>query len=232
MAAALPLSLSRLRGRQGRETRAADRRRACRSPAISRCPWPARRRPRASRRARPTNDFEFEYSKYSGWPEIKESLMANRIQAALHAGAAGHGSRRQEDPGEDRFARPSLGRGDHGAHGFALSEIRRPARQTHRHPEPLRGRLPVPAQDAGAREHDAGGHRDHGDAAARHAGGAVRQRRRCVLHGRAVRRRRAARRLRARAAHDARRVAQLHLLRAHRARGTDRREPRRWSRTW
>ena len=28
------------------------------------------------------NDFTFEYSKYSGWPEIKESLMANRIQAA------------------------------------------------------------------------------------------------------------------------------------------------------
>jgi NitT/TauT family transport system substrate-binding protein len=25
--------------------------------------------------------FEFEYSKYSGWPEIKESLMAGRIQA-------------------------------------------------------------------------------------------------------------------------------------------------------
>src|SRR5688572_14892691 len=24
----------------------------------------------------------FEYSKYSGWPEIKESLMAGRIQAA------------------------------------------------------------------------------------------------------------------------------------------------------
>ena len=44
-----------------------------------------------------TNDFEFEYSKYSGWPEIKESLMSNRIQAALHARAAGHGSRRQED---------------------------------------------------------------------------------------------------------------------------------------
>ena len=29
-----------------------------------------------------TNDFDFEYSKYSGWPEIKESLMAGRIQAA------------------------------------------------------------------------------------------------------------------------------------------------------
>jgi NitT/TauT family transport system substrate-binding protein len=28
------------------------------------------------------NDFAFEYSKYSGWPEIKESLMAGRVQAA------------------------------------------------------------------------------------------------------------------------------------------------------
>jgi len=27
------------------------------------------------------NQFTFEYSKYSGWPEIKESLMAGRIQA-------------------------------------------------------------------------------------------------------------------------------------------------------
>lgn len=27
------------------------------------------------------NNFTFEYSKYSGWPEIKESLMAGRIQA-------------------------------------------------------------------------------------------------------------------------------------------------------
>ena len=26
--------------------------------------------------------FEFEYSKFSGWPEIKESLMAGRIEAA------------------------------------------------------------------------------------------------------------------------------------------------------
>ncbi|MEA3142582.1 MAG: NitT/TauT family transport system substrate-binding protein [Gammaproteobacteria bacterium] len=26
--------------------------------------------------------FEFQYSKYSGWPEVKESLMAGRIQAA------------------------------------------------------------------------------------------------------------------------------------------------------
>ena len=28
-----------------------------------------------------SNAFRFEYSKYSGWPEIKESLMAGRIQA-------------------------------------------------------------------------------------------------------------------------------------------------------
>jgi len=27
------------------------------------------------------NTFQYEYSKYSGWPEIKESLMAGRIQA-------------------------------------------------------------------------------------------------------------------------------------------------------
>jgi NitT/TauT family transport system substrate-binding protein len=26
--------------------------------------------------------FEYEYSKYNGWPEIKKSLMAGRIQAA------------------------------------------------------------------------------------------------------------------------------------------------------
>ena len=25
--------------------------------------------------------FEYEYSKYNGWPEIKESLMSGRIQA-------------------------------------------------------------------------------------------------------------------------------------------------------
>jgi NitT/TauT family transport system substrate-binding protein len=30
----------------------------------------------------PNPQFSYEYSKYSGWPEIKESLMAGRIQAA------------------------------------------------------------------------------------------------------------------------------------------------------
>ena len=29
-----------------------------------------------------TNNFEYQFSKYSGWPELKESLMTGRIQAA------------------------------------------------------------------------------------------------------------------------------------------------------
>jgi NitT/TauT family transport system substrate-binding protein len=36
---------------------------------------------RAIESGQATNAFRFEYSKYSGWPEIKESLMAGRIQA-------------------------------------------------------------------------------------------------------------------------------------------------------
>src|SRR5262245_21787098 len=37
----------------------------------------------AANRASPTGDvqFAYRYQKYSGWPEIKESLMAGRIQA-------------------------------------------------------------------------------------------------------------------------------------------------------
>jgi NitT/TauT family transport system substrate-binding protein len=38
----------------------------------------------ASNRSAPAGarQFEYQYSKYSGWPELKESLMAGRIQAA------------------------------------------------------------------------------------------------------------------------------------------------------
>lgn len=36
----------------------------------------------ASNKASGTKAFEFEYSKYNGWPEIKESLMTGGIQAA------------------------------------------------------------------------------------------------------------------------------------------------------
>ena len=35
-----------------------------------------------SNKAAGSKAFEFEYSKYNGWPEIKESLMTGRIQAA------------------------------------------------------------------------------------------------------------------------------------------------------
>src|SRR5579862_6070528 len=37
---------------------------------------------RAAENAAGGAKFEFEYSKYNGWPEIKESLMTGRIQAA------------------------------------------------------------------------------------------------------------------------------------------------------
>ncbi len=37
---------------------------------------------KANANAKAPTPFAFEYSKYSGWPEIKESLMAGRIQAA------------------------------------------------------------------------------------------------------------------------------------------------------
>jgi len=37
---------------------------------------------RATANKAASSPFEFEYSKYNGWPEIKESLMTGRIQAA------------------------------------------------------------------------------------------------------------------------------------------------------
>jgi NitT/TauT family transport system substrate-binding protein len=36
----------------------------------------------ADKEAKRTSGALFEYSKYSGWPEVKESLMSGRIQAA------------------------------------------------------------------------------------------------------------------------------------------------------
>src|SRR3954470_6100128 len=37
----------------------------------------------AATQSKKTGGRSFEYSKYSGWPELKESLMAGRIQAAF-----------------------------------------------------------------------------------------------------------------------------------------------------
>ena len=182
MAAALPLSLYGCAGDKGAQARAADRR------------WPARhlQSHAAGRLHREGREHQ------GGHGEQRFRVRVQQVQrlagdqrvadvephpGRVHARAAGHGSRRQEDSREDRVAGSSLGRGDHGAHGFGVSEIRRSQGQAHRHPEPLRRGLPVPAQDAHARKHDAGGHRDRGDAAARHAGGVVCQRGGRVLHG-------------------------------------------------
>ena len=118
-----------------------------------------------------------------------------RPSGGLHAGAAGDGPRRQERAGEDRVDRPPFGRGDHGAHRFALPAVPRPRRQAHRDPQPVRGRLPVPAQDARQREHDGRRRRDRRDGAGGHAGGALCEGGRRLLHRRAVRRGGAARRL-------------------------------------
>ena len=129
----------------------------------------------------------------------------------------------KQDSGEDRLARPSLGRRDHGAHRFAVPAVPASSRAS---------AIAIPSRFAvdflflrkmlAAGEHDARRHRDRRDAAAGHAGRALRQRGRRLLHGRAVRRGGAARGLCEAAAHDARRVAQLHLLRADGARGADR----------
>ena len=74
----------------------------------------AQQRRRPGRRQR----FEFEYSKYNGWPEIKESLMAGRIQAAYMLAPLVMDLADKQHPGQDRLARPPLGRGDHGAHAI------------------------------------------------------------------------------------------------------------------
>ena len=204
---------------------------ACPSPATSRCPSPASRaRPPTSRRARA--EFDYEYSKYSGWPEIKESLMSGRIQAAYMLAPLVMDLADKKIP----VKIVSLG---HRSGAVIMVRTDSP----YQHFRELAGkRIAIPSRFAVdflflrkmlARENmtpeDIA---DRRDGAARHAGRAVRQRGRRLLHRRAVRRRRAARRLCASAAHDARRVAQLHLLRAHRARGADPREPRRWCRTW
>jgi NitT/TauT family transport system substrate-binding protein len=54
--------------------------------------------------------FAFEYSKYNGWPEIKESLMAGRIQAAYMLAPLVMDLADQRHPDQDRLARASLGR--------------------------------------------------------------------------------------------------------------------------
>ena len=169
--------------------------------------------------------FEFEYSKYNGWPEIKESLMAGRIQAAYMLAPLVMDLADKKIP----VKIVSLG---HRSGAVIMVRTDSPYQRF----RDLAGkRIAIPSRFAvdflflrkmlAPRGHDAEGHPDRRDGAARHAGRAVRQGGGCLLHRRALRRGRPARRLCARAADDARRVAQLHLLRADRARGADRGEP-------
>ncbi len=95
--------------------------------------------------------FEFEYSKYSGWPEIKESLMAGRIQAGYMLAPLVMDLADKKIP----VKIVSLG---HRSGAVIMVRTESPyqhfqqlAGKRDRDPEPLRRRLPVPAQDAGAR---------------------------------------------------------------------------------
>ena len=117
----------------------------------------------------------FEYSKYSGWPEIKESLMAGRIQAAYMLAPLVMDLADKQIP----VKIVSLG---HRSGAVIMVRTDSP----YQHFADLRGkRIAIPSRFAvdflflrkmlAQRRHDAEGHRDRRDAAARHAGRAVRQ---------------------------------------------------------
>ena len=142
--------------------------------------------------------FEFEYSKYNGWPEIKESLMAGRIQAAYMLAPL------VMDLADKRIPVKIVSLG-HRSGAVIMVRTDSP----YQHFSELAGkRIAIPSRFAvdflflrkmlaqeGMTPKDVA---DRRDGAAGHAGRAVRERGRCLLHRRAVRRRRAARRLRAR----------------------------------
>ncbi|CAA9370236.1 MAG: ABC transporter, substrate-binding protein (cluster 10, nitrate/sulfonate/bicarbonate), partial [uncultured Gemmatimonadetes bacterium] len=173
-----------------------------------------------------------EHRRPGGLPEVQRLAGAQGgadvgpAAGRVPAGAHGHGAGRPRDPGAGGGDRAPLGRRDHGAQRRAGPEHRRPEGKAHRHPQPLRRRLPVRAPDDAEARAQGRGHRVRGDAAPRHAGGAAHPRHLGLRHRRAVRGQGADGRVRAPAAHHARRVAGLHLLRAHRAPGADRRAPR------
>ena len=175
--------------------------------------------------------FEFEYSKYSGWPEIKESLMAGRIQAAYMLAplvmdladkkipvkivSLGHRSgavimvrtdspyQRFKDLAGKRIAIPSRFAVDF----LFLRKMLAREGMTPKDIEIVEMAPPDMPAALYAKAVDAYCTGEPFGAAAQRAGYA------------------------ARAAHDARRVAQLHLLRADRARGADRARTGRWCRT-
>jgi hypothetical protein len=130
----------------------------------------------------------FGYSKYTGWPELKESLMSGDLQAAYMLAPLVMDLADKRVPVKivsigHRSGAVIMVRAD-----SAYRHFPRPRRQARRDPQPLRGRLPVPAPNAGQREHDARRRRDRRDGARGHAGGPLRERGRRLLHRRAVRR--------------------------------------------
>ena len=126
--------------------------------------------------------FEFEYNKYNGWPEIKESLMAGRIQAGYMLAPLVMDLADKNIP----VKIVSLG---HRSGAVIMVRTESPY-QTFRQ---LAGkRIAIPSRFAvdflflrrmlARREHARGGAGDRRDAAARHAGSVVCECRRCLLH--------------------------------------------------
>jgi NitT/TauT family transport system substrate-binding protein len=139
---------------------------------------------------------QFEYSKYSGWPEVKEVADGRAHPGAYMLAPLVMDPRGPEDPAQDRLAGPPLRRGDHGARAIPDHEL--PA---------LKGkRVAIPSRFAVdflflrrmlAKEGMTPKDVELIEMAARHAGRALREGGRRLLHGRALRRGRAARRVRA-----------------------------------
>ena len=96
--------------------------------------------------------FEYEYSKYNGWPEIKESLMAGRIQAAymlapLVMDLADKGIPLKIVSLGHRSGAVIMVRTD-----SSVSALPAACGQADRYSQSLRGRLSVPATHAGGRK--------------------------------------------------------------------------------
>ena len=90
--------------------------------------------------------WAIQYSKYSGWPEVKESLMAG-ASGRLHAPAARDGPGGPGSPLKivSWATAPAY---DHGAQRLRLHDLPATEGKARRDSQPLRGGLPLPAADA------------------------------------------------------------------------------------
>ena len=127
--------------------------------------------------------FAFEYNKYNGWPEIKESLMAGRIQAAymlapLVMELADRGIPIKIVSLGHRSGAVIMVRNDSPYQNFRQLAGRRVAVPSRFAVDYLFLRRMLAEE-----EHASGTTGNRRDAAARHAGRALCEGRRCVLHG-------------------------------------------------